>query len=77
MVLNHQRTKLEILQSAKKIGQKSGLHYIYLGNVPVDGNTYCPNCGELVINRTGYTVIDNRLQNGLCPQCDRKIEGVL
>jgi len=76
-MLDHDRTKLETLQRAKMIGQKAGLYYIYLGNVPVDGNTYCPDCGELVINRTGYAVVDNKLNNGSCPKCDRKIEGVL
>ena len=75
-MLDHNRTKLETLQRAKKIGEKAGLYYIYLGNVPVDGNTYCPDCGELIIKRTSYTVVENRLNNGSCPKCDRKIEGI-
>ena len=49
--------------------------YIYLGNVPVEGNTYCPDYVELVINCTGYAVIENSLKNGSCPKCDKKIEG--
>ena len=75
-MLDHESTKLETLQRAKKIGQKAGLDYIYLGNVPVHGDTYCPECGELLIDRTGYSVTVNKLIDGHCPKCDRKIEGL-
>ena len=75
-MLDHESTKLETLQRAKKIGQKAGLDYIYLGNVPVHGDTYCPGCGELLIDRTEYSVTVNKLIEGQCPKCDRKIEGL-
>jgi pyruvate formate lyase activating enzyme len=75
-MLDHQRTKLETLMRAKKIGQEAGLHYIYLGNVPVHADTHCPDCDELVIDRTGYNVTVNTLENGHCPKCHRVIEGV-
>ena len=75
-MLDHERTKLETLQRAKKIGEEAGLYYIYLGNVPVHGDTYCPDCGELLIDRTGYTITVNKLENGHCPKCRREIEGV-
>jgi pyruvate formate lyase activating enzyme len=75
-MLDHESTKLETLQRAKKIGQKAGLDYIYLGNVPVHGDTYCPECGELLIDRTEYSVTVNKLIEGQCPKCDRKIEGL-
>lgn len=75
-MLDHERTKLETLQRAKKIGQKAGLHYIYLGNVPVHGDTYCPDCDTLLIDRTGYTVTVNNLKEGHCPKCNKAIEGV-
>jgi len=75
-MLDKERTKLETLERAKKIGQKAGLQYIYLGNVPVHGDTYCPECGELLIDRTGYSVTVNKLEDGHCPKCQHKIEGV-
>ena len=75
-MLDHEKTKLETLLRAKKIGQKAGLHYIYLGNVPVHADTHCPDCGELVIDRTGYNVTVNTLEDGHCPKCHRVIEGV-
>ncbi len=71
-----ERTDLDSLIRAKEIGKEAGLHYVYLGNVPVHGDTYCPKCHELVIDRTGYTVTLNRLTEGRCPKCNRAIEGV-
>jgi len=75
-MLEHGATKLETLQRAKKIGQEAGLHYIYLGNVPVHGDTYCPECDTLLIDRTGYNVTINTLQDGRCPTCHTQIKGV-
>jgi pyruvate formate lyase activating enzyme len=75
-MLDHQATQVETLLRARTIGEEAGLEYIYLGNVAVDGNTHCPDCHELIINRTGYAVIDNRLKEGVCPKCDRTIEGI-
>ena len=75
-MLDHEATGLETLMRAKKIGEEAGLHYIYLGNVPVHGDTHCPDCGELLIDRTGYSVTLNKLENGHCPKCKREIEGI-
>ncbi len=68
-------TKLETLQHAKQIGKEAGLQYIYLGNVPVDGNTYCPHCETLLVSRRGYNVIDHKVEKGFCPHCSAPIEG--
>jgi len=72
----HQATAIETLMRAKKIGQEAGLHYLYLGNVPVDGNTWCPKCGALLIERSGYAVTVHMSQDGYCPACQRQLEGV-
>jgi len=72
----HQPTAIETLIRAKKIGQEAGLHYLYLGNVPVDGNTWCPKCGALLIERSGYAVTVHMSQDGYCPVCQRQLEGV-
>ena len=73
---NHEYTGIETLEKASAIGKKAGLYYVYMGNVPVHGDTYCPDCSELLIDRTGYSVTINRLEDGHCPKCGRKIEGV-
>ena len=75
-MMDHEATKLETLERAKRIGQEAGLEYIYLGNVPVHGDTYCPDCNTLLIDRTGYTVTTNMLKEGHCPKCNREIEGI-
>ena len=73
---DHESTKLQTLERAKKIALEAGLEYVYLGNVPIHGNTYCPDCGTLLIDRTGYSVTQNKLVDGHCPKCNREIEGV-
>ena len=73
---DHKWTGLETLKRASDIAKKAGLYYVYMGNVPVHGDTFCPDCGELLIDRTGYSVTINKLQNGHCPKCHRAIEGV-
>lgn len=70
-------TRIETLKKAEEIGRKNGLKYIYIGNVYGMGeDTYCPVCGELLIKREGFDVIENRLINGRCPRCKTRIEGV-
>lgn len=70
-------TPLEVLKRAEEIGKKNGLKYIYIGNVYGMGEeTRCPVCGEVVIKRAGFEVIDNKLKGGRCPYCKTKIDGV-
>jgi pyruvate formate lyase activating enzyme len=71
-------TPVKTLEMARKIGYEEGLHYVYIGNVPGhDGeNTYCPNCGEEIISRTGYYVTNIKIKNGECQFCKAKIKGV-
>ena len=73
---DHRWTGIETLMRAKQIAEKTGLYYVYLGNVPIHGDTHCPECGELLIDRTGYEVTINRLTHGRCPNCGRVIEGI-
>jgi pyruvate formate lyase activating enzyme len=73
---DHNFTGLETLKKAYDIAKKAGLYYVYLGNVPVHGDTYCPQCKELLIDRTGYNVTINNLVDGHCPKCQREIEGI-
>ena len=44
-------TSVESLELAKKIGLEAGLKNIYIGNVPYGNNTYCDNCGSVLIRR--------------------------
>jgi len=73
---DHDYTKVQTLQKAYNIAKEAGLYYVYLGNIAAEGKTYCPKCGELLIDRTNYDMTINKLKNGKCPKCDRKIEGI-
>ena len=68
-------TPLSALERGWRIGKREGLDFIYLGNVQGHRleNTYCPHCGELLIERYGLTVVKNRLQDSRCPVCRRAI----
>ena len=65
-------TPMESLQRGFQIGREVGLKHIYLGNVAAHAsdNTYCAGCGELLIKRHGYSVVNNRIVAGRCPDCN-------
>jgi pyruvate formate lyase activating enzyme len=70
------RTPVETMEKAYEIAKKQGLKYVYLGNVHGHKyeNTYCPNCGNLVIERTIMGVTKFLLGKDLkCPNCRNKI----
>jgi pyruvate formate lyase activating enzyme len=71
-------TSSRTLEMARKIAKSEGLNYVYIGNVTSkEGqNTYCPSCKELLIERSGYTIMRNKLKNGCCPECSKEIYGV-
>ncbi len=64
--------------TAREIGIKNGLKYVYTGNVP--GNqgehTYCPNCQRLIVERYGFSILSYKIQNGFCSFCGNKIDGI-
>ncbi|HEX9006917.1 MAG TPA: radical SAM protein, partial [Bacteroidota bacterium] len=66
------------LLRAVEIGRGAGLQFVYAGNLPLGKaeNTYCPTCGELLIERRGFTVRRDRMQAGACPRCKSAIPGV-
>ncbi len=71
-------TSVRTLERAKAIADAEGLHFTYIGNVPGHPaeNTYCPGCGHVVVERTGFFVKDVLLRHGKCQNCDREIPGV-
>jgi len=70
-------TPIDTLRRAREIGLEVGLRYVYQGNVPGEGeNTYCYECGELLIERYGYRVTKNKIVDSSCPNCGVEIDGV-
>ena len=70
-------TPQQKLQRAYEIGKDAGLRYIYIGNMPgaKAESTFCYKCGREVIERVGYTVGNNVISDGACPDCGAKIVG--
>ncbi len=69
-------TPVEVLEQAKEIALQSGLHYVYIGNVPGGGDkTVCPDCKRSVVTRRGYTLLSVDIKNGRCPSCNTVIGG--
>jgi len=69
-------TPVETLERHYKIAKDEGMNYVYLGNVPGHKyeNTYCPECGTLLIKRFVFDIIDYRItKDGRCPKCGAKI----
>ncbi|MDD4170069.1 MAG: AmmeMemoRadiSam system radical SAM enzyme [Desulfotomaculaceae bacterium] len=67
-------TPLKTLQQAVEIARKK-LDYVYAGNAPeLDGqDTYCPRCGEKLINRAGYNTRLTGLDGGKCRACGKAV----
>jgi len=66
------------LTRARRIAREAGLHHVYTGNVhdPDGSSTYCPGCGQVVIERDWYVIGAYRLDaHGACNQCGQQIAG--
>lgn len=70
-------TDRESLLRAWQIGKAVGLAHVYCGNIPgVHEETICYRCNHQLIERVGFTVTANRLDQGRCPACHTAIRGV-
>jgi len=73
-------TSAEILMRAGAIGRKSGLRYVYAGNLPGEvgdlENTRCHDCRQILIERYGYLIKSYHLtSHGCCPSCGTTVPG--
>ncbi len=78
-MLDHPPTPPETLTRARAIALRNGVHYAYTGNVHDSrgGSTYCPGCGELLIERNWYELGHWGLSaEGKCGKCGTEIAGV-
>jgi pyruvate formate lyase activating enzyme len=61
-----------------QIARTAGLHYVYTGNVhdKAGDATHCPGCGEVVIQRDWYRILDYALDDcGHCRKCGTAVAG--
>ncbi|MBE3073760.1 MAG: AmmeMemoRadiSam system radical SAM enzyme [Actinobacteria bacterium] len=75
-----ENTTPEMLMEAAETGHRSGLRYVYAGNLPGQvgdlENTRCHTCRALLVERDGYVIQGYRITpEGTCPDCGTKIPG--
>ncbi|MDD5216866.1 MAG: AmmeMemoRadiSam system radical SAM enzyme [Candidatus Omnitrophica bacterium] len=74
-------TSPEDLLRAVDIGKKAGLRYVYAGNLPGTvgewESTYCHHCGDILVKRSGFRVLQNQIasREGKCIKCGTRIPG--
>ena len=62
-------TPVETVQELAVIARRH-LPYVYMGNVGLEEtNTFCPECGNLLIRRRGYSTAVLGARNGACTRC--------
>ena len=66
-------TSIDTLVKAREIALGAGLNYVYIGNVMTEegSDTICPGCGSTAIERTGYLVEINGLDDNRCSNCGK------
>ncbi|MCD4696297.1 MAG: AmmeMemoRadiSam system radical SAM enzyme [Bacteroidales bacterium] len=71
-------TPVSTLNKAHKIACEAGLNYVYIGNVPGTQarNTACPNCNKIILERKGFSLIQNNIKNNHCIFCNSPVHGI-
>ena len=77
-MMDNPATPFSTLEKARKIAMNTGLNYVYTGNVtdPDGQATYCPHCGQKVIERHFYEITNWQIEDGCCNKCQTPIAGV-
>ena len=68
-------TPVATLEKHVAIGRRSGLNYVYVGNVTghPDESTYCPGCKAVLVKRYGYEILEYNLDDdNRCRACGYK-----
>ncbi|MBS3816661.1 MAG: AmmeMemoRadiSam system radical SAM enzyme [Candidatus Thermoplasmatota archaeon] len=66
-------TSPEKMEEARKIAEDVGMNFVYLGNLPADNDTRCPDCGTTILPRSYFSSGRLNLKDGICPECGRDI----
>ncbi len=74
-------TTAEDLVRACETGREAGLRFVYAGNLPGRvgkwEHTWCPGCGGVLVERCGYTILQQRVtRQGACPDCGAHVPGI-
>ena len=76
-MMDRPRTPHETLIMAREIAVRQGLKFVYVGNVNdvFNQSTWCPGCGELLIERNWYQLGQWNLDGNACRKCGALIPG--
>ncbi len=76
-MLDHPPTSPAMLSAAYDIAREAGLHYVYTGNISDRRrqSTYCPSCGQMLIERDGYQLGVYALKRAQCAHCGTPVAG--
>lgn len=72
-------TPIKTVAKARQIGLDVGLRYVYTGNIPGDDgeNTYCYNCGKMIIQRHGFSIGNINVKDSKCLHCGASVDIIL
>ena len=71
------QTPVSTLDRARDTAHRVGLEFVYVARVTghEGENTFCPGCGEAIIERTGFIIDRMRMDEGKCGHCGTRIPG--
>ena len=74
---DHPPTPPATLAMAYDVARRCGLRYVYTGNINDRRrqSTYCPGCGQAVVERDGYVLGGYHIRQGHCSRCGAAIAG--
>ncbi len=72
------RTPASTLEEARNKAFETGLKYVYVARVTghEGENTFCPDCGEMIIERKGFVIEEIKMDKGKCAFCGVSIPGL-
>ncbi len=75
---NSRPTPVGHVLDAARLAEVMGMRYVYPGNLTESQgqDTRCPTCGQVVVERSGYTVKTIKLEKGRCTHCGQSVAGV-
>lgn len=76
--MNNPPTPQKTLERAYELAKKK-LKHVYLGNILIPGtdDSYCPDCGNVLVARMGYSTQTVGIKGGRCSKCKSEVDFVL
>ncbi|MDD5148094.1 MAG: AmmeMemoRadiSam system radical SAM enzyme [Candidatus ainarchaeum sp.] len=66
-------TGISKLETARRIAEKAGLEFVFLGNVLGKEDSFCPKCKNILVKREGYSAeVQGLGKKGNCAKCGYK-----